>query len=110
VINAYSNGTAAGGIPGIPKPGSNIYKTSFGPCIRVGNFKLVGGRPGGDDGVIAWPEWSKSPVQFGLTSGSVEPGTDHHRAGGVKPPQIPPTICSPWCLFDLEKVGVCVCV
>jgi hypothetical protein len=52
---------------------------SCGEAIRVGNFKLILGRPG-DKRVMAWPEVGPSPTPFGLSGGEREPGTDHCRA------------------------------
>ena len=45
------------------------------------------------------------PVPFGLTTGQVEPGTDHARADGLKG-TITELKCDPWCLFNLtDDVG-----
>merc|ERR1712202_124736 len=73
----------------------------FGPCIRVGRFKLIGGKPG-DNRIVRWPAPESSPVPFGLTGGTQESGTDHFRAGGIGKPSKSPK-CDPWCLYDLES-------
>ena len=41
---------------------------------------------------------AKCPVPFGLTGGSVEPGTDHARAGNTGS-SVHELTCKPWCLF-----------
>jgi hypothetical protein len=75
--------------------------TPFGPAIRMGKYKLVGGHPGTDDTVVPWPAPGSKDTPFGLTSGSVEAGTDHARAGGVTG-ATGSVVCSPWCLYNLE--------
>merc|ERR1712232_1541898 len=80
-----------------------------------GNFKLVQGKMGETD-IVRWPSSSPSPVPFGLSGGTVEPGTDHARAGGIKEAIVFDESqkqynlesfasdnfqCSPWCLFDV---------
>ena len=41
---------------------------------------------------------AKCPVPFGLTGGSLEPGTDHARAGNTGS-SVHELTCKPWCLF-----------
>ena len=73
----------------------------------MGRFKLIQGKPG-PDFTVPWPEPAASPVPFGLSSGGLEAGTDHMRAGGVKQNTTLPDgthhaykTCVPACLFDL---------
>ena len=48
------------------------------------------------------PPMPPCPVAFGLSSGKLEPGTDHARANGIKG-GIHELTCNPWCLFNLTS-------
>ena len=46
------------------------------------------------------------PVPFGLSSGVIEPGTDHARANGLNKGLRFDLACKPWCLFNLtDDIG-----
>eukprot|EP00935_MAST-01C_sp_MAST-1C-sp1_P000894 g894.t1 len=76
-------------------------------AIRMGEMKLIIGGPG-DSRTIELPEKCdpkvspQCPVPFGLTSGKLEPGTDHARANGLSG-QRSDLKCKPWCLFNLTS-------
>lgn len=90
VVNRYCNGSTPGSPSVLP----------FGDTIRVGKYKLMAGAPG-QSTVLPWPQEATNAVAFGATNGTLEPATDHCRAGGVKQ-EAPHVVCDPWCLFDIE--------
>merc|ERR1712232_480797 len=64
----------------------NEYSQGHGnpaSVIRVGDYKLIMNDPG-QDTLVPYPEASKKPVEFGLTGGHMEEGTDHASCGGLK--------------------------
>eukprot|EP00756_Hemistasia_phaeocysticola_P045614 Hpha_TRINITY_DN19361_c0_g1::TRINITY_DN19361_c0_g1_i1::g.81248::m.81248/K12375/ARSI_J; arylsulfatase I/J len=69
--------------------------------MRMGEMKLIIGGPG-DSRTVQLPKWSSEAVPFGLTGGSLEPGTDHARAGSTGKP-VHELTCKPWCLFNLTS-------
>jgi len=79
----------------------DITQNKGGCCssMRMGEMKLIIGGPG-DSRTVALPSLSESPVEFGLTGGDVEEGTDHARALSTGTPAHELT-CNPWCLFNL---------
>ena len=82
----------------------------FGNTIRLGDYKALAGSPGPTN-IVPFPAPGANPVEFGThhaegnNGSTVEPGTDHARAGGVGAGgwQGPATQhdCNPWCLYNV---------
>jgi hypothetical protein len=98
VVNRYTDANCHNGT-GLPP----VCFVPFGSTIRVGKFKLHLNSHPGPDFTVPWPTPADEPVEFGLSSGGLEPGTDHMRAGGVRQNQTghQTHTCFPACLYDL---------
>ena len=94
VANGYWNASS---------PGAST--SAAGPCIRVGEMKLIIGDPG-DSRTIAWPAPASVATPFGKSGGgSADRGNDACRAptgGHVVPPLIKPCVLRP-CLFNVVE-------
>ena len=91
---------------GGPSPRTQVLIQAADPAvynvttaIRVGRLKAIVGAPG-DSTVLALLPPPESPIPFGHSGGTVEPGTDHANGPGIKE-STPSPRCKPACLFDV---------
>jgi hypothetical protein len=94
---------------------NNSYYSEGVQSMRWRNYKLIRssikGGPG-DSRILSWPAPTPSPVEFGLSGGTI--GKDVWPAGPDKEDHCRSSIgkrasgtfdCKPFCLFNLEAVG-----
>lgn len=78
------------------------YSTS-GAAIRYNHYKLIIGKVGGSNVIQSWPKQGSSPVPFGRSGGTLEPGTDHCRAPLLEDALhvTADVTCDPYCLYHV---------